>query len=62
MRMVIIGFPVFQTLIFGYAVSLDVRHVKLAVVDRDNTPASRELVARFTGSDFFDAVAFHRVR
>lgn len=58
MRMVIIGFPVFQTLIFGYAVSLDVRHVKLAVVDRDNTPASRELVARFTGSDFFDAAAF----
>jgi len=58
MRMVIIGFPVFQTLIFGYAVSLDVRHVKLAVVDRDNTPASRELVARFTGSDFFDATAF----
>lgn len=58
MRMVIIGFPVFQTLIFGYAVSLDVRHVKLAVVDRDNTPASRELVARFTGSDFFDAATF----
>ena len=58
MRMVIIGFPVFQTLIFGYAVSLDVRQVKLAVVDRDNTPASRELVARFTGSDFFDATAF----
>ncbi len=58
MRMVIIGFPVIQTLIFGYAVSLDVRHVKLAVVDRDNTPASRELVARFTGSDFFDATAF----
>ncbi len=58
MRMVIIGFPVIQTLIFGYAVSLDVRHVKLAVIDRDNTPASRELVARFTGSDFFDAAAF----
>ena len=58
MRMVIIGFPVFQTLIFGYAVSLDVRHVGLAVVDRDNTPASRELVARFTGSAYFDAVAF----
>ena len=58
MRMVIIGFPVFQTLIFGYAVSLDVRHVQLAVVDHDNTPASRTLVARFTGSDFFDAAAF----
>ena len=58
MRLVIIGFPVIQTLIFGYAVTLDVRHVRLAVVDRDNTPASRALVARFTSSAYFDAVAF----
>ncbi|MDO8538983.1 MAG: ABC transporter permease [Opitutaceae bacterium] len=58
MRMVIFGVPVIQTLIFGYAVTMDVRHVRLVVVDRDNTPASRELVARFTGSDYFDAVAY----
>ncbi len=58
MRMVIIGVPLIQTLIFGYAVSLDVRHVRLAVIDRDGTPASRALVARFTGSAYFDAVAF----
>lgn len=56
MRMVIIGVPVIQTLIFGYAVTLDVRHVRLAVIDHDGTPASRELVARFTGSAYFDAV------
>ena len=35
MRFVIIGLPVVQTLIFGYAVTLDVRHVRLVVVDRD---------------------------
>ena len=57
MRLVIIGVPLIQTLIFGYAVSLDVRHVKLVVLDRDGTPASRALVARFTGSAYFDAVA-----
>ncbi|MBX3737069.1 MAG: ABC transporter permease [Candidatus Didemnitutus sp.] len=56
MRLVIIGVPLIQTLIFGYAVSLDVRHVKLVVIDRDATPASRELVARFTGSAYFDAI------
>ncbi|MFI5337308.1 MAG: ABC transporter permease [Opitutales bacterium] len=58
MRMVIIGVPIIQTLIFGYAVSLDVRHVRLVVCDRDGTPASRALVARFTGSAYFDAVAY----
>lgn len=57
MRLVIVGVPLIQTLIFGYAVSLDVRHVQLVVVDRDGTPASRALVARFTGSAYFDAVA-----
>jgi ABC-2 type transport system permease protein len=58
MRLVIFGLPVVQTLIFGYAVSLDVRHVRFAVLDRDQTPSSRALVARFTGSSYFDAVAF----
>jgi ABC-2 type transport system permease protein len=57
MRMVIFGVPVLQTLIFGYAVTMDVRHVRLVLLDRDRTPASRTLVARFTGSDYFDVVA-----
>jgi len=56
MRMVIFGLPVIQTLIFGYAVTLDVHHVRLVVIDYDATPASRAFVARFTGSGYFDAV------
>jgi ABC-2 type transport system permease protein len=56
MRMVIFGVPVLQTFIFGYAVTMDVRHVRLVLLDRDNTPASRALLARFTGTDYFDAV------
>lgn len=54
MRMVVLGVPVLQTLVFGYAVTLDVRHVRLVVVDHDQTPASRALIARFTGSGYFD--------
>ncbi len=56
MRLVILGLPLIQTMIFGYAVSLDVKHVPLVIVDRDGTPASRALIARFTGSAYFDAV------
>ncbi len=58
MRMVIFGLPIIQCLIFGYAVTMDVRHVRLVIIDRDNTPASRALIARFTGSDYFDAVEY----
>ncbi len=57
MRMVILGVPILQCLVFGYAVTMDVRHVRLVVLDRDGTPASRALIARYTGSDYFDAVA-----
>ncbi len=49
--------PVFLLLLFGYAVSFDVEHVPLAVVDADGTPASRDLVSRFTSSDAFELVA-----
>jgi ABC-2 type transport system permease protein len=40
-------------LVFGYAATLDVRNVTLAVLDLDNTQESRELVARFTASRYF---------
>ncbi|MFA5057347.1 MAG: ABC transporter permease [Opitutaceae bacterium] len=58
MRMVIFGLPIIQCLIFGYAVTMDVRHIRLVVIDRDGTPASRALITRFTGSGYFDAIAY----
>jgi ABC-2 type transport system permease protein len=57
MRTVIFVIPLVQTLIIGYAVTTDVRHVRTAVVDQDNTTASRQLIDRFTGSNYFDVVA-----
>jgi ABC-2 type transport system permease protein len=53
MRFVIFGVPIIQTLVFGYAVTMDVRNVRLAVVDFDSTPASRALVAVFDGYGYF---------
>lgn len=49
--------PVFLLLLFGYALSFDVKHVKLGVWDADRTRASRDLVAAFTSTDAFDRVA-----
>lgn len=57
MRTVIFVIPLMQTLIIGYAVTTDVRHVRTAIVDQDNTPASREFIDRFVGSRYFDIVA-----
>ena len=46
--------PLVQLLIFGYAVTTDVRHAKLFVVDHDRTEASRALVQALTAGGYFD--------
>lgn len=57
MRGVIFMMPIIQTLVFGYAVTTDVRHVRTAVYDLDHSVASRELTSRFVRSGYFDLVA-----
>jgi ABC-2 type transport system permease protein len=59
MRAVIVGTPVLQLVVLGYAVTTDVTHVRTAVADFDGTAQSRELVRRFQSSGYFDVV--HRV-
>ena len=45
--------PVFLLLLFGYALSLDVREVPVWLCDHDRTAASRALIADFTASGWF---------
>jgi ABC-2 type transport system permease protein len=52
-----LGLPVVLVLLFGYAVSFDVDHVEIAVVDQDRTPASRRLVEAIAASDAFSITA-----
>ena len=47
--------PLLLILVFGYGLSLDVRHVPVALVLEDSSPTARELAARFQLSEYFDA-------
>ncbi len=49
--------PIMQSLIFGYAATYDLTDVPYAVLDRDRSVASRELLARLDGSGIFHRVA-----
>jgi ABC-2 type transport system permease protein len=53
-RFVLIGPPIIQMLVFGYAATLEVSHVPTAVLDLDQSRQSRDLVARFSASPYFD--------
>ncbi|HVO11325.1 MAG TPA: ABC transporter permease [Vicinamibacteria bacterium] len=55
--LILIAFPAFMLVVYGFALNFDVRHVKLAVQDRDRSARSRELIASFTHSTYFDLVA-----
>jgi ABC-2 type transport system permease protein len=44
-------------LVFGYAATLEVRHIPTAVLDFDNSQMSRDLLSRFTASPYFDVRA-----
>jgi len=45
--------PLIQLLIYGFAVNLDVDSARIAWMDQDRTPQSRELLSEFEGSGRF---------
>ncbi len=52
-RAVLIGPPIIQLLIFGYAATFDLKHVPFVVYNQDQGRLSRDFIARFQGSPSF---------
>ncbi|MGC1461930.1 MAG: ABC transporter permease [Terracidiphilus sp.] len=53
-RFILIGPPILQMLIFGYAANFEIHNVSTVVVDMDHSQQSRELISRFTSSPYFN--------
>ncbi len=51
--MIVIAMPILMTAMYGYAISLDIDNITLAVIDHDRTSESRSLVERFYASGRF---------
>jgi len=56
-RVLLFGPPIIQLIVFGYAVNLDVRNAKIALLDMDRSEQSRSLLADFRSSRYFEVVA-----
>jgi ABC-2 type transport system permease protein len=52
--LMLMGVPTMMLVLYGYAINFDVRHVALAVRDLDKSARSRDLVAAFVNSTYFD--------
>lgn len=53
----VLAMPVMMLFLYGYGISSDVKRVPLVVYDRDRTPPARELIRRFTSTDYFVVAA-----
>jgi ABC-2 type transport system permease protein len=54
LRFFLIVPPLVQLLTYGYVVNFDIKNVAVAVFDESRTMESRQLIDRFTSTDWFD--------
>jgi ABC-2 type transport system permease protein len=52
----IVFVPVLQTLVFGYAINYDVKHLKTVVYDEAKSVESRDLVSKMVSTEYFNVV------
>lgn len=50
--------PALQIIMFGYALNMEIQRIDLAVIDYDQSPASRTFLEAFQGSRFFHLHAY----
>ena len=54
----IVGIPIMQILLFGYAINTDVRHLNAAVADQAGTQLSRQLIADMQATQVLDVINY----
>lgn len=52
----IIGMPLIQLMLFGYAINTDPKHLATAVIAADHSPFTRTFLADMSASNYFDFV------
>lgn len=54
---ILLGMPITQIIIFGFALSNEVKNSKLAILDFSKDVASQQLIQKLSASKYFDATA-----
>lgn len=58
MKAIIFVVPVVQLFLLSFAITVDVKHIKLLIADLDDSRISREIVRSFSQTDRFDIVGY----
>ncbi len=51
--LIIVLMPIMMIVLYGYAITMDMRNIRFAVIDESATPESRELIGTFEDNGFF---------
>ena len=54
--LILLGIPVVQMLLFGFAITTEVKDVQVAVFDPSKDVATRQIIEKFRASSYFDFV------
>ena len=58
--LILLGMPVVQIILFGFAISTEVKNVRLAVLDPSNDVVTRKIIDCLDASEYFTVTArFH---
>ena len=58
--LILLGMPVVEIILFGFAISTEVKNVRLAVLDPSNDVVTRKIIDRLDASEYFTVTArFH---
>jgi ABC-2 type transport system permease protein len=56
--MILIGIPIVQIILFGFAISTEVKNIKVAILDPTPNEMTRQVVERISASEYFTINAF----
>jgi len=48
--------PIILLILFGYAITFDVKQISVGIVDEDNSSLSRDFISRVKGSEYFEVL------
>ena len=54
---VAVAMPIMMVLLFGYAINMDLKNVRVGILDQDRSSASADFITRMTSSEFILEVA-----
>lgn len=48
--------PIILLILFGYAITFNIKHIPVGIVDQDNSFLSRDIISRVKGSEYFELI------